>query len=389
MTLTATERSAINRQNASHSTGPKSEAGKNRAKLNAVTHGLTSRQLTLPGEDPDAIQAQLDAWILACKPKSLDEAALVEQAALGMIRLQRCAVAETAIVADQVRHAELAWDHTRSVRVLELSRALNQDPARAVLDLKTFSAGVNYLLDRWRTIQRIFQRCRRLENDALLGEMIRLMGQNPAEPTPFPADIYEFVLAVLSCGSAATDPNDPKISEFMKEFMPPEVAADYGARRIDQTSARRLVDATLASRITELERLEAELKAIDDASRAGAKDRARKLSDSAENRLFLRYMKSSETGFDRAVKTLTKLQTQRAKADAEAEEADVRTEPNPPVAATSSEHEKTTYVEETLRDWPPSPPDRTSDPVAVLPISAVPSQTLRIARNGVLSRLNE
>ena len=47
-------RSARNRANASHSTGPKTEAGKHRSSLNALRHGLTGHTIVMPAEDLDA-----------------------------------------------------------------------------------------------------------------------------------------------------------------------------------------------------------------------------------------------------------------------------------------------------------------------------------------------
>src|SRR6266481_2901055 len=46
---------ARNRANASHSTGPKTEAGKKRSSLNAYRHGLTGQTIILPAEDLDEI----------------------------------------------------------------------------------------------------------------------------------------------------------------------------------------------------------------------------------------------------------------------------------------------------------------------------------------------
>ncbi len=45
-------RATINRQNAQHSTGPRTEAGKRRSSLNALQHGLTATSAVLPSEDP-------------------------------------------------------------------------------------------------------------------------------------------------------------------------------------------------------------------------------------------------------------------------------------------------------------------------------------------------
>jgi len=44
----ATNRAAVNKANAQHSTGPRTEAGKQRSKLNAFRHGLTGQTVVLP-----------------------------------------------------------------------------------------------------------------------------------------------------------------------------------------------------------------------------------------------------------------------------------------------------------------------------------------------------
>ena len=49
-----------NRANAKRSTGPKSASGKARSRLNAVTHGLTSRQLVVGAEKPEDFDAFRD-----------------------------------------------------------------------------------------------------------------------------------------------------------------------------------------------------------------------------------------------------------------------------------------------------------------------------------------
>ena len=43
-----------NRRNSQKSCGPKTEAGKQRSKLNAVKHGMRAATLVLLDEDPDA-----------------------------------------------------------------------------------------------------------------------------------------------------------------------------------------------------------------------------------------------------------------------------------------------------------------------------------------------
>ena len=53
ISITPDERTARNRANAAHSTGPKTEAGKQHSCLNALRHGLTGHTIILPKEDLD------------------------------------------------------------------------------------------------------------------------------------------------------------------------------------------------------------------------------------------------------------------------------------------------------------------------------------------------
>jgi hypothetical protein len=52
-----TSRTAINRRNSRHSTGPRTDSGKQRSSLNALRHGLTAASAVLPSEDQAAYDA--------------------------------------------------------------------------------------------------------------------------------------------------------------------------------------------------------------------------------------------------------------------------------------------------------------------------------------------
>ena len=60
-----------NRLNAQKSTGPKTERGKARAKLNAIAHGMTARTImpVLPQEDPKELEDKTQQAIKARKPR--------------------------------------------------------------------------------------------------------------------------------------------------------------------------------------------------------------------------------------------------------------------------------------------------------------------------------
>ncbi|MEO7143181.1 MAG: hypothetical protein ABI165_06710 [Bryobacteraceae bacterium] len=84
-----------NRRNAALSTGPTTEAGKEASKNNAFKHGLTSQQIVIKNEDPQAFE-QLNADTFAeFAPVGLAEEMLASELAIAWWRLLRVRAAET------------------------------------------------------------------------------------------------------------------------------------------------------------------------------------------------------------------------------------------------------------------------------------------------------
>jgi hypothetical protein len=98
-----------NRANAQRSTGPRTQAGKDRSRLNSRKHGLTAKMLIIVGEhaaDFDQLRAELmDEY----DPPSALECELVERLAGILWRLRRVPFFEAAIM--DARHAQAGrWD---------------------------------------------------------------------------------------------------------------------------------------------------------------------------------------------------------------------------------------------------------------------------------------
>jgi len=74
----ATHRAAINRANSQHSTGPRTEAGKQRSALNALRHGLTGQTIVLPSDDLIAYERHCKGFFLEHQPKADTERFLVQ-----------------------------------------------------------------------------------------------------------------------------------------------------------------------------------------------------------------------------------------------------------------------------------------------------------------------
>ncbi len=85
----------INQANSQHSTGPKTEAGKQRSCLNALTHGLTGQLVVMPNEDLQAYQHHLKSFTGEYQPKGATESHLVQALADVSWRLNRVAALET------------------------------------------------------------------------------------------------------------------------------------------------------------------------------------------------------------------------------------------------------------------------------------------------------
>jgi hypothetical protein len=91
-------RAAINRANSQHSTGPRSEAGKQRSARNALTHGLTARTAVLPSEDPAAFQQHRRQFLEEYRPATPTETQLVHELADTSWRLNRIPLLEAGVL---------------------------------------------------------------------------------------------------------------------------------------------------------------------------------------------------------------------------------------------------------------------------------------------------
>ena len=93
--MTTVSRTEINRANAQHSTGPKTESGKQRSSQNALRHGLTSQIVVMPTEEIEAYQLHLKSFTEEYDPQGATEANLVQALADASWRLNRVVALET------------------------------------------------------------------------------------------------------------------------------------------------------------------------------------------------------------------------------------------------------------------------------------------------------
>ncbi len=119
---TAPDRAAVNRANSQHSTGPRTETGKQRSALNALSHGLTARTAVLPSEDPAAYQQHCRQFHDEYQPATPTESQLVHELADTAWRINRIPLLEADLLARAANppdeEAAIAFDIVDAHRLL-------------------------------------------------------------------------------------------------------------------------------------------------------------------------------------------------------------------------------------------------------------------------------
>jgi hypothetical protein len=99
-----------NRLNAQKSTGPRTDAGKQRASLNATRHGLTAQVLTLTAEELKALQALIGDFEKQYQPATTQEKHLVHMLGQLQFRLHRIMATEHNLFAIGITENSEFWD---------------------------------------------------------------------------------------------------------------------------------------------------------------------------------------------------------------------------------------------------------------------------------------
>ncbi len=137
---------AANRANAAKSSGPKTEAGKERSRRNSLRHGLTGAGIVLPTEDVAEIEARFADFEADLKPEGGVARFLVRRAAMLSVRLDRSALHEAASLTTSI----LALDTDKPVDIEagmeELFESLVVRPESVRMELISQSEGVDRLV---------------------------------------------------------------------------------------------------------------------------------------------------------------------------------------------------------------------------------------------------
>jgi hypothetical protein len=163
-----------NRNNALKSTGPRTQEGKDKSRLNALKHGLCAITVHVEGESTTLLDERREAWGQQLNPHALPfDGYMVDTLARDSIKLDRCYYVRQATLAQLGRDAVKAEDEevrreaeNLLVALCEFQdycevargRGLGTDwvkqgkpiqPGHAVRRLKQTSIGCKYLLAEW------------------------------------------------------------------------------------------------------------------------------------------------------------------------------------------------------------------------------------------------
>ncbi len=93
-----TFRTAINRANSQHSTGPRTDSGKQRSSMNALRHGLTAASAVLPSEDQAVYDAHRRGFLAEYQPATPTETQLTQELVDTAWRINRIPHLEAALL---------------------------------------------------------------------------------------------------------------------------------------------------------------------------------------------------------------------------------------------------------------------------------------------------
>jgi len=136
-TNSSPHRAEVNRINAQQSTGPRTEAGKQRSSQNALQHGLTGQTVLLPSENPAEYEHHVQGFLREYDPRGSTEQHLVETIAGATWRLKRIAALEAKVFSQETATPTDVYQQTRALSNLGLyEHRLSRQVEKAMKELR-------------------------------------------------------------------------------------------------------------------------------------------------------------------------------------------------------------------------------------------------------------
>jgi hypothetical protein len=156
-----------NRDNAAHSTGPRTAAGKGRSSRNALRHGLRSEAPVLAGESSEEWERHYAGILQSLAPAGALETELAGRVALALWRLRRAAAFEAAVTA--VGLDEVSEEVRRSATIDDLMPGVEKPAAVRLRKTRKALAKKRKTVETWEGALALLRRLPQLPDDAPLG----------------------------------------------------------------------------------------------------------------------------------------------------------------------------------------------------------------------------
>ena len=205
--MASREQIKANRMNAQKSCGPRTIAGKERSKMNALKTGMRAKTEFLPHENPLEFHCEVDDWVNSLGPRDPSEMKLVLRIARGHWMLERVEGVQDERLASRVEHADdledielynkfgrLFQDRRGPHNMYANTKAINGDPRPSwsggpvdpdapfvvLKEIEATPKGCQGLIDYWLALRERTQAGEAWQPQDRL-KAIRMMGKQPID----------------------------------------------------------------------------------------------------------------------------------------------------------------------------------------------------------------
>jgi hypothetical protein len=200
---------AANRANAQHSTGATTPEGKAKSCMNALSHGLTGKNVLLPSDDEDEYNNLLNGFIRSLKPATEEELRLVQSMLDCHWRLDRARRLETGILyKGHLECAEKLKDRTpeEQARLIGVEAYLKYE--KSLRNLQLQEARLLRRFEKDQAALALLQKTRRHEER--LAELMAAQDQQNKSSSALPVNPNGFEFSTPHPPAATTRNQNPR-----------------------------------------------------------------------------------------------------------------------------------------------------------------------------------
>jgi len=165
-----------NRRNAQHSTGARTDAGRQHSRMNALRHGLTGQVTTMSDEDRAAHDQFSEALIKDLAPDGAMETQLAQRVATDSWRLNRISAIEDNLFAlGQLQNAGQACPDVPEIDAALISARVFTLESKQLQLLTLYEQRINRSIQKNLAILQSLQATRKAEHEAAMKEATALL----------------------------------------------------------------------------------------------------------------------------------------------------------------------------------------------------------------------